>query len=167
MSNPLDLLDQITSGGYTSRKLDAYMQMRERVARQIGEQSAPIMTAPQLREQLLLALKKELARSYRGASSTGKLTPMVALFYGRSVHDMLSMTSSEMAELVNSHPGTDFGIKDLDNLGVLFASVMRKNVAVIGNLLMYEAKTIPGPLVEFIREMGGTVTDEMIARAMI
>ena len=158
----LSIMDLVTSGGYHSNKLDGYMKMREHIAKHIGEANAPILQVAQLRELLLLAMKREIARQYK---SNAVMAAVTALMYGMPVGTVFTTGAAEMAAKVNTHPGNDFGIKDLDALGTLFATFSQKNLNIIGNMFVYEAASFPNGtdgVVSLLRSFRATLTDTQL-----
>ena len=167
--DPLVLIDEICSGGFKSAKLKAYMSMRDMVVRQIGEAAAPIMNEMILRNGLLRWFQQEIAKGYRVNRIHLSLQSLACLLYARQITSDTSAT--ELARLVHEHPGTDWGITDLDALAELFSLAAGKRIAVIGNLLSFgdtivrnAPETIDGWAIE-IRKAGGHVTDELIEKA--
>jgi hypothetical protein len=131
--NNLDIINEICSGGYTSARLDAYMGMRKLVMKQLGEQSVPIVTTFELKERMFRWFKQEVAKTYKSESSSARL--LASLFFGQPITRDFPL--GEMTRLVQEHPGTDFGIHDLDKLADLFCMAVGKRFSVVGNMLQF------------------------------
>jgi len=152
--DPLKMIDDILSGGYTSNKLEAYLSLRRLVVQKLGDNAAPLLNVTQIREGMIAWIKKEISANYK---SSENVRVFASLFYRCEIS--ISTPLSEMVALSKRSVGTDFGITDLDQLGELFCSVTGKKIEVVGSMLSYgngkfgyfSSKDIP----EMVRACGG------------
>lgn len=163
--NNLDIINEICSGGYTSARLDAYMGMRKLAMRQLGEQSVPIVTTFELKEKMFRWFKQEVAKTYKGGADAPRF--LASLFYGQPITRDFPL--GEMTRLVQEHPGTDFGITNLDDLADLFCHATGKRFAVVGNMLQFGEVGLVFPdtldiqdMVRAIQSRGGSVSAQQL-----
>lgn len=153
--DPLKAFNEMFSAGYHSKKLDAYLSMRQLIARRCGDDQAPIYDIHQIREGIHLWFRREVLRAYR---HNDKLCELASLYYGMPVDADTPL--EELAKLVDTFPGNDWGIRDVDKLADLFASVIGRSCRVIGQILVYDCfeygKEI-GDVAEMVRARGGSV----------
>lgn len=153
--DPLKMFDEIINGGYHSKKLDAYLDLRRLVVGKLGD-NAPIFDCIQIKEGMMTWIKKEIARNYK---HDAKLREFASVFYG--VEIKMDTPLSEVTALAEKSLGRDFGIMDLDQLGELFCSVTGKQIEVISGLLVYGNGKFgyfdKGHVAEMVRACGGNV----------
>jgi len=65
-----------------------------------------------------------------------------------------------LAKMASNHPGSDFGLQDLDALGELVSAVTGRDITLNGNLLRYSSVKSFGSIEsvrDFIQQHGGRV----------
>lgn len=153
MSNHMDIIDSIISGGMTSARLDAYLQFRALAVQKLGEKAAPIFNTLQCKEFMLRVLNSEITRSYRNNEVIRKFA---SAFYGVEV--TLDMGTTEVARLGQTCIGRDFGIKDLDVFAGLVTGLIGNPVVMNGNMLTWNhSKSFESfdEVVSYINNNGG------------
>lgn len=134
-TNPLDMIESILGGGLRSKRLDAYLAMRKLVAQKLGDNAAPIFTLQQVRESILLQMKREITAQYKHNEVLRKVASM---FYRSEITESTPMT--DLAKMVTSHVGGDFGLTDLDVLAELVVAVTGRDIVFNGNMLRYSTE---------------------------
>lgn len=130
--NPLEAIQRILSGGLSSKRLDAYLEYRKLIVSKLGDDAAPIFTVQHVRDGLLKHMKKEIARQYK---SNPVVCQFACAFYASEI--TMSTPMTDLAKLVSSHPGRDFGMTNLDALAAVIVGITGEDVVFNGNVLRY------------------------------